>query len=54
MPRYILLLFTFVILSCSPVRKYQALPEVLAWEKGYAVWTEIIKKELNKVIALPE
>ncbi|MCX6254659.1 MAG: hypothetical protein NTV31_09320 [Bacteroidia bacterium] len=54
MRRYLLLLISFTILSCSPVRRYQALPEVLAWEKGYAVWTEIIKKELNKVIASPK
>jgi hypothetical protein len=30
---YLLLLVSFAVLSCSPVRKYQNLPEVQAWEK---------------------
>jgi GDSL-like Lipase/Acylhydrolase family len=31
MRRYLFLLVSFAVLSCSPVRKYQTLPEVQAW-----------------------
>jgi len=33
MRRYLILLFSLTLLSCSPVRKYQNLPEVQAWDK---------------------
>ena len=29
----VLLLFTLLVISCSPVKKYQTSPDVLAWEK---------------------
>lgn len=39
MQRLIFLLFSLILLSCSPLRKYQDLPEVKAWEQ------EILKFE---------
>ena len=32
MRRYLLLLVSFAILACSPIRKYQSQPEVKAWD----------------------
>jgi len=31
--RYFVLIVTFLIISCSPIRKYASLPEVTAWEE---------------------
>jgi hypothetical protein len=45
MRRYILLLFSFAILSCSPVRKYQNLPEVKAWENDIQKFEQLDKSE---------
>jgi hypothetical protein len=45
MRRYILLLFSFAILSCSPVRKYQSLPEVKAWENDIQKFEQLDKSE---------
>jgi hypothetical protein len=45
MRRYILLLFSFAILSCSPVRKYQSLPEVKAWENDIQKFERLDKSE---------
>jgi GDSL-like Lipase/Acylhydrolase family len=32
MRRHLILLFSLAVIACSPVRKYQSLPEVKAWE----------------------
>lgn len=45
MRRYILLLVSFAILSCSPVRKYQTLPEVKAWEKEIQKFEQLDNSE---------
>jgi hypothetical protein len=45
MNRYLLLLFTFAALSCSPVRKYQTLPEVKAWENDIRKFEQLDKSE---------
>lgn len=45
MRRIILLLFAFLLVSCSPVRKYQSLPSVLAWEKDIQKFEELDKTE---------
>jgi lysophospholipase L1-like esterase len=58
MLRYIILIISAVLLSCSPIRTDQdkTPAEVAALfrndklhltEKGYAVWTEIIKNYIN-------
>jgi glycerophosphoryl diester phosphodiesterase len=46
MVRYLLLLVSFAILSCSPVRKYQSLPEVKAWEKDIQKFEQNDKSEI--------
>lgn len=49
MIKYLLLLITVGIISCSPIRKYQTLPEVKAWEE------DIQKFELlDKIEVYPE
>ena len=45
MRRYLLLLISFAILSCSPVRKYQNLPEVQAWEQNIQKFEQLDKSE---------
>jgi hypothetical protein len=45
MRRYLLLLASFAVLSCSPVRKYQTLPEVQAWEKDIQKIEQLDKSE---------
>jgi glycerophosphoryl diester phosphodiesterase len=45
MRRSLLLLSTFAVLSCSPVRKYQNLPEVKAWEKDIQQFEQLDKSE---------
>jgi glycerophosphoryl diester phosphodiesterase len=46
MRRYSILLFSLIIFSCSPVRKYQSLPEVQAWEKDIRNFEQLDKSEL--------
>lgn len=41
MQRCILILFSFTILSCSPTRKYQNLPEVRSWEKDILEFEQV-------------
>ena len=41
----ILLLSAITILSCSPVRKYQSLPEVLSWEPDIQKFEQLDKTE---------
>jgi hypothetical protein len=45
MQRFLLLFFSFVILSCSPLRKYQTLPEVQAWENDIQQFEQLDKSE---------
>jgi hypothetical protein len=45
MKRAVLLLITFAVLSCSPVRKYQSLPEVKAWESDIQKFEQLDKSE---------
>jgi hypothetical protein len=46
MYRYIIFLISFIILSCSPVRKYQNLPEVKVWEKDIQKFEQLDKSEI--------
>jgi hypothetical protein len=43
MRRYFLLLFSLVILACSPLKKYQSLPEVRAWENDIKSFEQLDK-----------
>ncbi|TAL73115.1 MAG: hypothetical protein EPN88_04620 [Bacteroidetes bacterium] len=45
MLRYILLLISLIVLTCSPVRKYQTLPEVQAWETDIQKFEQLDKIE---------
>jgi len=45
MRRNIVLLISFILLSCSPVRKYQSLPEVRFWEKDIEKFEQLDKSE---------
>jgi hypothetical protein len=45
MHRYIILIISFVLLSCSPIRKYQSLPEVKSWEKDIQKFEQLDKTE---------
>jgi len=45
MQRYLILLVSLALLSCSPVKKYQDLPEVLAWENDIQKFEELDKSE---------
>ncbi|HNW57658.1 MAG TPA: GDSL-type esterase/lipase family protein [Bacteroidales bacterium] len=45
MRKYLQLLIVFILFSCSPVRKYQRLPEVLSWEKSILEFEQLDKSE---------
>ena len=45
MRRYIILIISAVLLSCSPVRKYQNLTEVKFWEKDIQKFEQLDKNE---------
>jgi glycerophosphoryl diester phosphodiesterase len=45
MNKYLLLLLTVAIVSCSPVKKYESLPEVRAWEDEISLFEETDKSE---------
>jgi lysophospholipase L1-like esterase len=45
MRRYIILLISFVLLSCSPTGKYQNLAEVRSWEKDIQNFEQLDKSE---------
>jgi hypothetical protein len=45
MHRYFILLISFALLSCSPIRKYQNLPEVRIWEKDIQKFEQLDKSE---------
>jgi glycerophosphoryl diester phosphodiesterase len=45
MRRYLVFLVSFAVLSCSPVRKYQTLPEVKAWENDIEKFEQLDKSE---------
>ncbi len=45
MRKLILLLISLVAISCSPLKKYEKLPEVLAWEKDIKLFEQLDKSE---------
>src|SRR5512133_2165225 len=45
MRKYLLLLVSFAILSCSPVSKYKSLPEVKSWENDIQKFEQLDKSE---------
>jgi hypothetical protein len=45
MLRYLLIFISLALLSCSPVKKYTDLPEVLAWEKDIQIFEQLDKSE---------
>jgi hypothetical protein len=45
MRRSLILLISFVLFSCSPVRKYRSLPEVRFWEKDIQKFEQLDKSE---------
>lgn len=45
MYRYLLFLVSFAVISCSPIRKYQTMPEVQAWEKDIIKFEQLDKSE---------
>jgi lysophospholipase L1-like esterase len=45
MRKYLLLLISFAVLSCSPVRKYKSLPEVKSWENDIQKFEQLDKSE---------
>ncbi len=49
MRRYILLLISLILLSCSPVSKYRNLPEVLSWENDIRNF-----EQLDKTVKYPD
>jgi hypothetical protein len=52
MSRYILLFASLFLLSCSPVRKYQDLPEVRSWDKDIQKFEQLDKSEKYPVDAI--
>jgi hypothetical protein len=52
MIRYIFLLLSVLILSCSPVKKYQSLPEVKAWENDIQKFEQLDRGEKYPVNAI--
>ena len=52
MRRYLLLLVSFVVLSCSPIRKYQTLPEVQTWENDIQKFEQLDKSETYSTDAI--
>jgi hypothetical protein len=45
MRKYLILVICFILLSCSPVGKYQSLPEVRFWEKDIEKFEQLDKSE---------
>ena len=45
MRKYLLLLLVLAFISCSPIRKYQNLPEVRIWEKDIQKFEQLDKSE---------
>ena len=45
MRRNIVLLISFILLSCSPIRKYQNLPEVRSWENDIQKFEQLDKSD---------
>jgi hypothetical protein len=45
MRRYIILLISLVLLSCSPIAKYRHLPEVLSWENDMKTFDQLNRSE---------
>ncbi len=47
MRKFTLLLISLILFSCSPVRKYQSLQEVKAWESQMQIFDDLNKKETH-------
>jgi hypothetical protein len=45
MRRFLFVIVSFAIIACSPVRKYQTLPEVKAWENDIQKFEQLDKNE---------
>ena len=45
MQRLLILSFSIILISCSPIRKYQNIPEVRAWEKDIQQFEQLDKSE---------
>jgi hypothetical protein len=52
MNRYLVLLISLAVLSCSPIRKYQGLSEVTAWENDIQQFEHLDKSEVYSQDAL--
>ena len=52
MRRYVIILISFLLLSCSPVTKYRHLPEVLSWENDIKNFEQLDKNEKYKEDAI--
>ncbi|MGA2408091.1 MAG: GDSL-type esterase/lipase family protein [Bacteroidales bacterium] len=52
MRRFLLLLISVSLLSCSPVSKYQNLPEVKIWEKDIQKFEQLDRSEIYKEDAI--
>lgn len=52
MKRYLVLLISLSLLSCSPVKKYQKLPEVIAWENDIQKFEQLDSIEKYSADAL--
>ncbi len=52
MRRYIIILISFILFSCSPVTKYRHLPEVLSWENDIRNFEQLDKSEKYKEDAI--
>jgi glycerophosphoryl diester phosphodiesterase len=52
MRRILLLLVPIFIISCSPVKKYRSLPEVLAWENDIQQFEQLDKSEVYQSDAI--
>lgn len=45
MIKYLFIFMSLLIISCSPVRKYETLPQVLSWEKAIQKFEKLDKSE---------
>lgn len=52
MIRHIALLLTILVISCSPAKKYEKLPEVLAWEDEIKEFEELDRSESHPANAI--
>src|SRR5512133_2447069 len=52
MLRSLAILLTFAVISCSPVKKYESLPEVKAWEKDISEFESLDRSEVYRTDAI--